>query len=251
MIDISFIITGLRTLHWNTLLDSLYESVKKYSFETIFIGPYIPTDKVFNDKNSTFLKNNSSPSVCTQIGSYLAKGKYFALLADDSIFYKDTIDESMDLLLSKNPNKDLIALRHIQTVDYNGITEGFSQRDPRWWKAGTHPILNQAYVNRDWDITCNPLMSLEYYKYLGGIDCRFFHVNYNIHDLTFRAQLDGANVYISPNIVCNTPVHYSRPSTDRLMVMTENNDEPLYKKIWSSPRHSRIDFENWRNEGIQ
>lgn len=240
MKDLSISITGLRINRWKRLIESTIGALGNYSYEIILTGPYEPSKEVLDIPNVKFVKHDGSPSETVQFTSTIADARFFTLLADDADCYPNTIAESLDLLLSKNPDKDLIAIRHIQTNNYNGITEGFSQRSPEWWLAYTHPILRQKHVDSSWLITCNPLMSLEYYKYLGGIDTRFYHVNYNIHDLSFRAQKNGSKVYISPNIVMNTPTHNDRPNTDKLVINTINNDEPLFVSTWSNERSIRI-----------
>jgi len=245
--DLSIAVTGIRTAHWDTLFASIKYGLKKYSYEVIFIGPIEPSKELLKNKNVKFLKDRGTPSRCTQISSLISEGSLFTFLADDAIIYENSLDESVDLLVSKNPAKDLIAIRHIQTQNYDGITPSFSQRNKEWWMAHTHPILRQPFVKKEWLITCNPLMSLTNYIRLGGLDCRFVHVNYNVHDLSFRAQKDECNVFISPSIVMNTPIHNERPSSHPLMIASTNIDEPLFKKLWSEEdRNIQIDIDNWK-----
>lgn len=247
VIDLSILITGIRTNRWVELYNSILLGIKRYSFETIFIGPKPLPEDLLKYKDIKYIKDNGSPSRTTQMSVALAEGKYITILADDSIVYEDSLDLCMDLLLNNNPDKDLIACRHVQTRNYSGIPEpGISQLDEGWWLAYQHTVLRQKYVDPSWRITCNPLMSLAYYKELGGLDCRFHHVNFNVHDLTYRAQMNGSKVHLSPTIVANTPIHTERPSTDPLMIASMNNDEPLYISTWSQPREIKIDFDNWK-----
>ena len=60
---------------------------------------------------------------------------------------------------------------------------------------------------------------LDYYKEVGGIDCRFEHVNMNCNDLAFRIQAAGGKIYPSPDIVIKqTNISTKNESVHRLPI---------------------------------
>ena len=92
---------------------------------------------------------------------------------------------------------------------------------------------------------------LDYYRELGGIDCRFEHVNMNCNDLAFRVQTNGGVIYASPDIVI-TQTNIPTKNNDRTPVEDayHENDYPLFHSIYSQPSGAKnrikIDYDNWR-----
>ncbi len=94
------------------------------------------------------------------------------------------------------------------------------------------------------------LLSTEYYKELGGIDCNFWHTNMNLHDFAFRAQLNGSKIFLSPTLVMNCDWEPNRtPENSPVIAAFYENDRPLFHKIWAVPgeRAIKIDPNDWRN----
>ncbi|MCX6779053.1 MAG: hypothetical protein NTU97_02385, partial [Candidatus Magasanikbacteria bacterium] len=79
--------------------------------------------------------------------------------------------------------------------------EYLTNRDPRenfpqaWYKAHFH--ANQKHlqgIDENWFMTLLFTINTDYYKFLGGINCEFEAINYNLHDLGYRAFRDGAQM---------------------------------------------------------
>ena len=98
-------------------------------------------------------------------------------------------------------------------------------------------------------------MRLDHFRDLGGIDCRFETINYNLHDLSFRAQRDGFTLYFSD---VSRPVHRidwqdgsQRPEGEPIFEATFENDKPLLDSIYATAESSfvrpiRIDYDHWK-----
>ena len=89
------------------------------------------------------------------------------------------------------------------------------------------------------------------FKELGGLDCRFMHVNMNAIDLMYRVQKNGGKVLMPDTLVLNcdydslTAVLH-QPLDSAYSV----NDLPLFKDIYDKPfslTRIKIDYDNWKD----
>jgi hypothetical protein len=93
---------------------------------------------------------------------------------------------------------------------------------------------------------------LDYFKELGGWDCRFEHLNMCNHDLAFRLQNDGGKLILSPVEVlqCSwVPWNGGDGSWIPIKRAFFEVDLPLLTSIYSTNQSNRIkiDFDNWKS----
>ena len=161
--------------------------------------------------------------------------------SDDGYFLKDSIKECIEMHDSLGL-RDIVIARITEGKDYSG-----GWFDDSYWKAWTHPDLRLPGVPKDYFITLIAVHRLDYYRYLGGLDCSFEHINMNLHDLAFRAQRDGAAISYSPRQVLNCDWSYLWEDHEPVKLAYHENDRQLFELLYSKPRPDRIkiDYFNW------
>ena len=181
--DVSICLPAHRTQLWQRLYESAVEAVGPYSWEMILVGPNNPPPFFDDKKNFKFLKDFGTPSRCAQIATMLAEGEFMMWGSDDGYFLKNSIRECISL--KKNlDRKDVVIIRYAEGRDYSGKSP-----PDEYWKAWTHPDLRLPGVPEDYMITLLSMFSLDYFRELGGWDCRFEHLNMNCHDLSLFQEL--------------------------------------------------------------
>ena len=96
-------------------------------------------------------------------------------------------------------------------------------------------------------------MKLDYFKELGGWDCRYEYVNHSLHDLMFRVQADGGRLYDSQTdaTTCN---HFVDKTGDHAPIYDAQtfHDKPKFDAIYSVPNAAanriKIDLNNWEQQ---
>lgn len=243
--ELSIIVPGIRSDQWDTLWEHCKFACKRFKYEMIFSGPNPLTPNLQKDYNVKYIKSLGTPTRAMHMAMLLAEGRFATWIADDAHLYPDSIDLAIDLLLSKNPQKDLVAMRYTEGPNHSG-----AEFAPSYWIAGTHPDLHCPKVNRTWKIPLVPLIAVERYKELGGIDCDLEHLNMNVIDFGFRAQMDGSVVHMSPTQVQNCDFELNRTAESHPVIAAFwENDRPKFWAMYdeNSNRPIKIDIENWRN----
>ena len=262
--DITVILPGIKPEGWSEIYNSVVESVGNHSFEFIGIGPYTPEDKLLQKDNFVFLKDFGHPSRCLQHATTIAKGKFMTWGSEDGIFQPEALSNCIKLLQEKN-REDGITIRYFEQDIHNDAPQ---PNQEKLWNAHYHRDLQLPGVAVDYKIANIAMYYLDYYKEVGGIDCRFEHVNMNCNDLAFRIQAAGGKIYPSPDIVIKqTNISTKNESVHRLPIgMTikktpkeglpaierayHENDYPLFYDIYSKTgaAHERIkiDYDNWK-----
>ena len=240
--NISICMPAFRTHLWERLYNSAKEACGAYKWEMILVGPNDPPDTLSKQSNFKFYKDYGSPSRCAQIATLLAEGEFMVFGSDDGYYLKDSIKECVDMHYGALTYKDFVIARLTEGKDHTG---GWFDDD--YWKAWTHPDLRLPGVNKDYFITLLAVHRLDYYRELGGLDCRFEHINMNLHDLAFRAQRDGANISYSPSQVMNCDWSYLWEDHQPVQQAYQQNDLHLFQELYSQPRPGRIkiDYFNW------
>ena len=239
--DVSICLPAHRTQLWQRLYESAAEAVGPYSWEMILVGPNNPPPFFDDKKNFKFLKDFGSPSRCAQIATMLAEGEFMMWGSNDGYFLKNSIRECISL--KKNlDRKDVVIIRYAEGRGYTGESP-----PDEYWKAWTHPDLRLPGVPEDYMITLLSMFSLDYFRELGGWDCRFEHLNMNCHDLSFRVQRDGGTVHFSPNLVLTCDWNPNEGDHVAVQQAYERNDKFLFQQLYSEDQSDRIklDYFNW------
>lgn len=182
------------------------------------------------------------------MGLFECEGKLVAHTVDDAIFFENTIDECIDLYKERCGRKDVVNCRYIEGPSRSG-----AKVPDAFWTAHFHSQLRLAGIPKEYKISLHHMLDLDYLMELGGYDCRFNHMNFNLHDLMFRIQHDGGVVYDSPNFVTNCD-QFLTDTVDHAPIFNSHSqhDLPLFIQLYSEPGavkdRVKIDINNWANE---
>lgn len=248
---LSILVPGIRSEHWNRIYNEVEKSCNRHDFEMIYCSyKDIPSD-LSNKNNVKFLYDEGSPSRCLQHASTIAEGDYVAIMSDDCIVLENSFSDCIDQLRNSDSEKNIIALRYTEGQNFKANPSDF---DHAYWNAHYHGDLRINGIEGSWLICLMFLMKTSYFRYLGGIDCRFEHFNMNLHDLAFRAQRNGSKVLTSKNFVT---LHDWEPNrninTSPIMQAFYQNDKPLFESIYreretSLERPIIIEYDNWKKQ---
>ena len=239
MYDLSVIIPSINPEKWWQLLQGIKDSVGKYSFEVIFVGPHQPAEQ-FNERNVRFVQDRGCPARALQLGVSLANGIHFCWFPDDSTIDAGSLESCLDLIKDKPKN-------HGITMRYD---EGDNKQDqdPSYWIGSTHTDLRLLGIHPDWKISPVFFYHREYFIEVGGISCALEHINMNGHSLAFYIQYMGGVLHSSPvRVFSNT---YQHPPTDSPIFRAyHENDYPRFYHFWNRENavlDYKVDFDNWK-----
>ena len=119
-----------------------------------------------------------------------------------------------------------------------------------YWKPWTHEDQRLPGIPKDYRTAPVAMYYLENFHELGGLDCRFLHVNMNAHDLAFRVQKNGGTLHMSPNLVCHCSYDNHLPIHKPIERAHFENDAPLFLKIYNQPFNLdriKIDLNSWKD----
>lgn len=238
--DLSIVLPGIRTNLWKNWYDSVLRSVGHFKYEIIAVGPYEPPDSLKGIGNFTYIKDFGSPARCVQLGASVACGNFMKWSSDDAIYRKDSLQKLISFCYSLG-NKDIVAVRYTEGKGRTG-----TDMPVEWFTARHHADQRLPGILDNYNIAPVATYNLEYFRELGGLDCRFNHINMNTHDLAFRAQKDGATVYISPFTIMDCD--WYQDDWGPVWDAYQNNDLPLFNQLYAQfdPNRIKIDFDNWK-----
>lgn len=245
--DMSVLIPSIRTTNWKVVLDTLKESCKKYTYEVVFIGPFDPPPGI-DMTGVKFIKSYRCPSAAAQIGAIACEGDLIHHTVDDAKFIPGAIDAAIDLYRQICRRKDVVNMRYTEDDNYSGKTF-----PPEYWNAHYHGPLRLSGVLPWMKISCHFLIDRDYFYEMGGFDCNYEYLNFNLHDLMFRIQADSGHLYDSPTDVTNCN-HYGGRSVDHWAIEdTYPHDYAKFVAKFSNPQvygenPLRIDLDNWKNQ---
>lgn len=247
--DISILMPAIRTHMWEAMYNSILSSCKRYKFELVLISPFELPEELKHFDNIKLIKDFGCPSRCAQLGIEHCEGELLYHCVDDAIFLEDAIDLSIDLYKQKCTRKDVVNMRYREGGDFSGQTWNVN-----FWYAHYHEELRQKGIPSNFKISLHHLMSLEYFKELGGWDCRFEYINHSLHDLMFRVQEDGGSLYESPVDATNCN-HYIGRTVDHAAIHDAQTyyDAPKFFEMYGHKEHAardriHIDLDNWKQQ---
>lgn len=241
MVDLSICFPGIRPHLWERLFHTALAACNRHSFEMVAVGPYDPPATLSVLPNFKFIRDWGCPSRCAQLGTTVCEGKLMTWASDDGVFVPGSLDAAIDLW-HQNNEKTEVVMRYTEGHGGHGTSM------PDWyWIATRHADLSLPGVKEGWLTAGVGLLSLEYFRYLGGWDCSYEHLNMCCHDLSFRLQKDGGNLVLSPTdvLLCDYmpghegdhgPVHESGA-----------HDFPHFKNMYAHyTDRIRIPYDNWK-----
>lgn len=236
--DLTIIVPTIRADSLPTLLDSIPDSIGYYTYELIIIGP----NKMEEYEGLTYIEDYGSPSRCVQRAACQAKGTLMTWLTDDRVCKANALAECIETLLAA-PKEDGIIVRYTEEGPYselNGSTKDYyiswKHRDNQLIGIPTHYLIAPV-----------PMYYTETFQALGGIDCRFEHVNMNIHDLAYRVQNAGGKLHYSPSVVMHCNSNNFGADHAVLDRSYSTNDLPLFRELYNhtGPVRQVLDMNNW------
>lgn len=238
---LSMCLAGIRPKFWKNVYDSALLSCSKYSFEIIFIGPYDLPEELQGINNIKYVKEFGNPVRASQRGVTYCSGELLCFPCDDGVFIEDGLNQAIELW-------DKVAKREDGMV--HRYREGAGMTAPsfpmEYWNANHH--LRGIGFEDHWKIAPQPMMNLEYYKELGGVDCLNFEcMAFATWRLCYVIQKLGGIFHISPTEIMNAdnygttnvdhaPIYYGQTQHDhpRFIEMQNNTNLPL-----------KVDFNAW------
>lgn len=239
--DLTILLPGIRTDNWEQLFFSAQKSIGKYYFDLIAVGPYDPPAGLLQYENFKFIRDFGCPSRCVQLAASHAGGKYLCWMSDDGLYEPNTLEQCIDLLESINKDNQAVTLRYFEG-------EGRGEFEREYWTARHHADQRLEGVKEGYKIAPLGMYNTEYFKRIGGLDCRYEHINMCTHDLAFRLQNDGGTVHLSPTTVARFYWSWIGPDAGPVQRAYYEVDGPLFKKEWDKDQSNRIkiDFDNWK-----
>ena len=244
--DVTIIMPGIKPDKWPAIYEDVVDSVGDFSFEFIGVGPYAPSDDLLEKENVTYIEDYGHPSRCLQRATTFARGKFMTWGSEDGQFQPMALARCIQLLERKD-RKDALTIRYFEQ-DADPTAAPPDQKV--LWDAWYHRDLRLPGVRQHFKIANIAMYYLDYYREIGGIDCRFEHVNMNCNDLAFRVQEAGGVIHPSPEIVIRqtnepTKTNGTTPVEDAF----HENDYPLFHSIYEKDEGAKnrikIDYNNW------
>lgn len=245
--DLSICLPGYRIANWQRLYDSVYNSCKNHTWELIICGPQKQeelSDELRLQNNFRYIEDKGSPCRAGQIATTFAQGKWMTWGSDDGYFLENSLDEAIDLAESVNEN-DIIAMRYLEGPNFSGQLQ-----PPEWYMARHHADQQLDGILNNYKIAPVAMFRLEYFRWLGGWDCRLFeHINLSEHDLCFRAQKNNSNIYLSPSAISTNDWNVNCESWSPMRNAYQLNDLPNFQKLYAQydPNRICIEYDNWKH----
>lgn len=238
---LSIIIPGIRRSNWNKIYEDISVSFNRSEFEMLVVGPSLPEDYFLDKLNFKFIRDFGHPSRSLQIASTFCSAKYLCWLPDDIKLEIGALKECSDFMEDK-PENDGMTLRYSEGENFTGSQD----KDESYWVGWTHQDQRFPNVNPSWRIAPVFLYNRKHFLEIGGLDCRFEHINFNTHDLAYRTQSRGGKIHLSPTKVFSADW---KPNDPIISAAHYQHDAPLFKQVYSENNPSRhVEIDNWKNE---
>lgn len=240
--DLSIVLPGIRPQNWENLYNSAVRSIGTYKFEMIAIGPYDPSESLKTKENFKFLKDFGSPSRCVQIGSTLAESRYMCWMSDDGSYQPQALGHCIQMFDDQLSSKDGMTLRYKEG-------EGDDMYPDDYWRARHHADQRIPGIKEEYRIAPLGMYNTNHFRWIGGLDCSWEHINLCTHDLAFRIQNNGGKIVLSPSLVARFYWSWITSDAGPVQQAYFQNDAPLFKEMYSQDKSNRIqiDYDNWKN----
>ena len=243
--NVSIISAAIRKQNWMKFYLGMSEAIGKYSFEWIITGPTEPEQELLDKPNVKYVKCYGHPTRCTQMSSLIAEGELIYWVCDDGIFIEDGLELALDLWYNTGSRKTEIIMKYLEG-DHPNMPD-MTSSGLGYWHAWFHDSLKRNSIPKHYMTASNGMLNLDYFRELGGFDCRFVHVNMCCHDLSFRIQHDGGNLLLAPkHIVWQT---WRSGEGGIIVDAYYETDQPLFDSIYEDDQiletRKYLDYHNW------
>ena len=231
MVDLTVIVPGIRTYNWVRLYESIFKATNR-SWEMIFIGPTAPPVELSDRSNIKYIKDYGTPIRCQQIGLQMSEGKWITWAADDGYFLDGSLDIGFNLLDARGQDENIVLMGKYFEGDGNEST----MSDLHYYRLSSHPCTSSPYIPQEFYILNVGLVARSLLEKFGGWDCQFEVCPMSYADLAFRLQNAGTEFIVQDEVMFKCS-HMPNDTGDHGPVHFAQllNDEPLYRRIYSSP----------------
>lgn len=187
------------------------------------------------------IEDSGSPSRCLQRATAHVEAPVFTWGTDDGIYRPRQLRLCLDRL-STAPRWDGIIVKY--TEEGPGTFTGACDE---YYVAENHEANRQPGIPSHFKTAPVGMFWTEYWREMGGIDCRFDHINMNVHDFCYRLQHDGGELHYSQDVVMHCDSDNWGADHRVLDVAYQQNDLPLFVELYrDSSRRGPIDPDNWK-----
>ncbi|MEK6882890.1 MAG: hypothetical protein AABY22_24920 [Nanoarchaeota archaeon] len=242
--DLTILVPAIRQPLWKRFYDSACKACKNYSFEVLFASPFDLPKELENISNIRLYKSYSNVPITMQKATKTIESDLLWHSVDDEIMFEDSLDKCFEYFYDNCTDKDVVNCRYREHANFT------SPEFPLYyWKVKNNPELQLKGIDKEWEISLQPLMKTNLFKSLGGFRCNL-GINYSNHlhmDLIFRIQMNGGKIYHSPVEVGNAD-HYPGRSFDHAEIHDCQiyNDLPIFSRIWDRLDNPIVvDYDNY------
>lgn len=262
MVDLSVIVPTVRPGKWKDIYDTIEPSVHPYSYEVIFVGPYV--NEIPSLPNVRTIVDFGCPSRCVQIAALTAAGRYITWGSDDGLYQPLALGECIFLLdgyecplgSPKTNDYDEVIVRYVEGFNNDPSLFEDGEKNPHYrgphpelklgyWHAHFHDDLRLPGIEKATRVAPLGMLSTLAFICIGGFDCRMQHINMSCIDLSLRIQKAG-KILVSPNFVMKCDFD---PNNHKVWDVMKDNDGPLFKSMYQdNTRKTNINYHNWMEQ---
>lgn len=244
--EISLCLAGIRPHFWKNLYDSAVKSCTRYTWEMVIVSPMPLPEELKSLDNIKYIYEKGCPTRASQIGAANCTGRLITFPCDDGVFLPNALDSAIDRHNASGRIKDAIVMRYREGAGMNAGSFPES-----YWYARHHIPVHSLNLGHDWKIAPQPMLTLEYYKEIGGVDCQTFEcMSFATHDLCYRLQRDGGVFHISPLEVMNAD-NYGETGVDHAPIFHAHGpDHRKFTDMYNNPsvrNRVKINFDNYKS----
>lgn len=218
-------------------------------FDLFVVGPKNENGINAGDINDAILSHYDygSPTRCVQKIMDkmldLKKYDYFTWTTDDAKYTNGTLTRFIEKLHKRKQAGDKVfgSIKYTEDGPPNWVTGA----DDIYYVAGIHDSLkNIPGVNVNHKLAMVGVYTSECIEELGGLDCRYDHINLSTHDLAFRAQRSGYECVLSDEVV----MHCNSNSSDADHMALDRANVTDYQKFveqYQTPPLLSVQRSNW------
>jgi len=254
MKDVSIVVASIRIKNLEKMYAAIQKACKKHTFELVVIGPYKIPDVILKKENVTYIHSYLPPVAACQAAIRLCNAEFLYVTSDDGLIQEDTIDLAIQIFREKLDDKGIINMIYDEAsldVETLELIPGKADFPADYWSSAGHPELQIPGIEPNWIMALQFFMKLNYFYQLGGFDCNFEVLNYNLHDLVYRAQAYGSKVINLPvyALMCSHlvghasdhgPVHDASVGPDRIKFYT------MYMQNRVAYSRTFLYYDNWK-----
>lgn len=244
--DISICLAGIRPYNWLKLYKSIEDSCNKHSWELVIVSPFDLPNELKYYNNIKYLRDYGCPTRSSQLTVLVSSGRLMTFSIDDGFYLPDALNKSVDLLNQKN-HKDAVVMRYKEGAGFINNPNAPSFPD-EYWNACFHLDPNHTKFKPDWKIAPQPMLRLDYFYELGGINClRYSAMSFGTWSLCGRLQDDGGIFYLSPE-VCMLADNYGATGHDHKPIFdVHSGDHHQFLTERQINPQIKINFDNWKD----